>query len=106
MYHIQCTERFYTVDNCVLLRLFACLFVCLFNEGNDLIEKKKFLLLNCCLNGSAVRKKIKEDNDTPPESVLLICSSIFAINTAINVTAHMEWTYIPFQRTVSKTKHI
>ena len=26
----------------VLLRLFACLFVCLFNEGNDLIEKKKF----------------------------------------------------------------
>ena len=69
-------------------------------------HRKKFLLLNCCLNGSAVRKKIKEDNDTPPESVLLICSSIFAINTAINVTAHMEWTYIPFQRTVSKTKHI
>ena len=26
----------------VLLRLFACLFVCLFNEGNDLIEKKSF----------------------------------------------------------------
>ena len=42
MYHIQCTERFYTVDNCVLLRLFACLLVCLFNEGNDLIEKKNF----------------------------------------------------------------
>ena len=52
-------------------------------------------------------KKSKEDNDTPPESVLFIYSTIFAINTAINVAAHMDWIYhMLFQRTMSKTKHI